>query len=102
MGTSFLYGGPALHVQEKELNKELEVIFHNFTEIKSKMRDRLELGTTAATSVPIMLTGKKPKRSDTVGRWSNIPTRSIKAIDLEQPVFENPDDNPAQPVTYKS
>ena len=83
--------------KEPELCTELEGIFAQITEIKHKMHDRVKLGTTVATSVPLMLTGKKPKRSDTVERGGEIPQRSIRSIDMSQPHFADILENPALP-----
>ena len=94
--TFFLEAQPQMH-KEPELCTELEGIFAQITEIKHKMHDRVKLGTTAATSVPLILTGKKPKRSDTVGRWGEIPQRSIRTIDIPQPHFADILENPALP-----
>ena len=47
---------------EPELVQSLDAIFVGVTEVQRQIRDRAKLGSTAATSVPISLTGKKPKR----------------------------------------
>ena len=49
---------------EPELVEALDAIFVGVTEVQRLVRDRAKLGSTAATSVPISLTGKKPKISD--------------------------------------
>ena len=58
---------------ETELNQASDAIFTGVTEVQHQIRDRAKLGSTVATSVPISLTGKKPKRSDILGRWSGLP-----------------------------
>ena len=45
---------------EPELVQALDTIFLGVTEVQRQIRDRAKLGSTAATSVPISLTGKKP------------------------------------------
>ena len=62
-----------------------------------QIRDRAKLGSTAATSVPISLTGKKPKRSDILGRWSGLPKRDARLIPLPKPIFDNPAEDPSLP-----
>ena len=47
---------------EPELVQALDAIFVEVTEVQRQIRDRAKLGSTAATSVPISLTGKKPKK----------------------------------------
>ena len=53
---------------EPEFVQALDAIFVGVTEVQRQVRDGAKLGSTAATSVPISLTGKKPKRSDILGR----------------------------------
>ena len=49
-------------------------------------------------SVPIVLTGKKPSRSDVIGRWAKFPEKDCRLTGLQpQPEFDNPEDNPALP-----
>ena len=74
--------------KEPKLCTELEGIFAQITEIKHKMHDRVKLGTTAATSVPLMLTGKKPKRSDTVGRWGKFPKEVLGQLTCLSPILQ--------------
>ena len=78
---------------EPELVQALDAIFVGATEVQRQVRDRAKLGSTAATSVPISLTGKKPKRSDILGRWSGLPKRDARLIPLPQPIFDNPASN---------
>ena len=47
---------------EPELVQALDAIFVGVTEVQRQVRDRAKLGSTAATSVPITLTGKKTKK----------------------------------------
>ena len=54
--------------REPLLATEMETLFVAGSEVYHKLRDRAKLGTTAASSVPIGLTGKKPTRSDVIGR----------------------------------
>ena len=54
--------------REPLLATEMETLFVASSEVYHKLRDRAKLGTTAASSVPIVLTGKKPMRSDVIGR----------------------------------
>ena len=54
--------------REPLLATEMETLFVAGSEVYHKLRDRAKLGTTAASSVPIVLTGKKPTRSDVIGR----------------------------------
>ena len=46
--------------REPLLATEMETLFVAGSEVYHKLRDRAKLGTTAASSVPIVLTGKKP------------------------------------------
>ena len=85
--TFFLEAQPNMH-KEPELCTELEGIFAQITEIKHKIHDRVKLGTTAATSVPLMLTGKKPKRSDTVGRWGKFPKEVLGQLTCLSPILQ--------------
>ena len=82
---------------EPELVQALHTIFVGVTEVQRQIRDRAKLGSTAATSVPISLTGKKPKRSDILGRWSGLPKRDARLIPLLQPIFDNPAEDPSLP-----
>ena len=82
---------------EPELVQALDAIFVGVTEVQRQVRDRAKLGSTAATSVPISLTGKKPKRSDILGRWSGLPKRDARLIPLPQPIFDNPAEDPSLP-----
>ena len=82
---------------EPELVQALDTIFVGVTEVQRQIRDRAKLGSTAATSVPITLTGKKPKRSDILGRWSGLPKRDARLIPLPQPIFDNPAEDPSLP-----
>ena len=82
---------------EPELVQALDAIFVGVTEVQRQVRDRAKLGSTAATSVPITLTGKKPKRSDILGRWSGLPKRDARLIPLPQPIFDNPAEDPSLP-----
>ena len=82
---------------EPELVQALDAIFVGVTEVQRQVRDRAKLGSTAATSVPITLTGKKPKRSDILGRWSDLPKRDARLIPLPQPIFDNPAEDPSLP-----
>ena len=82
---------------EPELVQPLDAIFVGVTEVQRQVRDRAKLGSTAATSVPITLTGKKPKRSDILGRWSGLPKRDARLIPLPQPIFDNPAEDPSLP-----
>ena len=82
---------------EPELVQALDAIFVGVTEVQRQVRDRAKLGSTAATSVPISLTGKKPKRSDILGRWSGLPKRDARLIPLPQPIFDNPSEDPSLP-----
>ena len=82
---------------EPELVEALDAIFVGVTEVQRLVRDRAKLGSTAATSVPISLTGKKPKRSDILGRWSGLPKRDARLIPLPQPIFDNPAEDPSLP-----
>ena len=82
---------------EPELVQALDAIFVGVTEVQRQVRDRAKLGSTAATSVPITLTGKKPKRSDILGRWSGLPKRDVRLIPLPQPIFDNPAEDPSLP-----
>ena len=47
---------------EPELVQALDAIFVWVTEVQRLGRERAKLGSTAATSVPISLTGKKTKK----------------------------------------
>ena len=82
---------------EPELVQALDAIFVGVTEVQRQVRDRAKLGSTAATSVPITLTGKKPKRSDILGRWSGLPKRDARLIPVPQPIFDNPAEDPSLP-----
>ena len=82
---------------EPELVQALDTIFVGVTEVQRQVRDRAKLGSTAATSVPISLTGKKPKRSDILGRWSGLSKRDARLIPLPQPIFDNPAEDPSLP-----
>ena len=82
---------------EPQLVQVLDAIFVGVTEVQRQVRDRAKLGSTAATSVPITLTGKKPKRSDILGRWSGLPKRDARLIPLPQPIFDNPAEDPSLP-----
>ena len=82
---------------EPELVQALDTIFVGVTEVQRQIRHRAKLGSTAATSVPISLTGKKPKRSDILGRWSGLPKRDARLIPLPQPIFDNPAEDPSLP-----
>ena len=82
---------------ERELVQALDAIFVGVTEVQRQVRDRAKLGSTAATSVPITLTGKKPKRSDILGRWSGLLKRDARLIPLPQPIFDNPAEDPSLP-----
>ena len=82
---------------EPELVQALDTIFVGVTEVQRQIRDRAKLGSTAATSVPISLTGKKPKRSDILGMWSGLPKRDARLIPLPQPIFDNPAEDPSLP-----
>ena len=93
----FLESQPKMY-KEPELNEKLTKLFSDYVDLKHMLKDRAKLGTTAATSTPMYLTGRKPKRSDTIGRWGDIPSKSQKLIDLDQPFFENELDNPALPL----
>ena len=80
---------------EPDLVQALDAIFVGVTEVQRQIRVRAKLGSTAATSVPISLTGKKPQRSDILGRWSDLPKRDARLIPLPQPIFDNPADDPS-------
>ena len=82
---------------EPERVQALDAIFVGVTEVQRQVRDRAKLGSTAATSVPITPTGKKPKRSDILGRWSGLPKRDARLIPLPQPIFDNPAEDPSLP-----
>ena len=82
---------------EPELVQALDAIFVGVTEVQRQVRDRAKLSSTAATSVPITLTGKKTKRSDILGRWSGLPKRDARLIPLPQPIFDNPAEDPSLP-----
>ena len=82
---------------EPELVQALDAIFVGVTEVQRQVRDIAKLGSTAATSVPITLTGKKPKRSDILGRWSGLSKRDARLIPLPQPIFDNPAEDPSLP-----
>ena len=82
---------------EPELVQTLDAIFVGVTEVQRQVRDRAKLSSKAATSVPISLTGKKPKRSDILGRWSGLPKRDARLIPLPQPIFDNPAEDPSLP-----
>ena len=92
----YLEAQPKMY-KEPELNDKLGQLFTFYVDFKHMLKGRAELGTTAATSTPMYLTGRKPKRSDTIGRWAEIPSKSQRFIDMEQPFFENELDNPALP-----
>ena len=82
---------------EPELVQALDAIFVGVTEVQRQVRDRAKLGSTAAASVPISLTRKKPKRPDILGRWSGLPKRDARLIPLLQPIFDNPAEDPSLP-----
>ena len=87
----FLERGPLLAT-------EMETLFVAGSEVYHKLRDRAKLGTTAASSVPIVLIGKKPTRSDVIGRWAKFPKKDCRLTGPQpQPEFDNPEDNPALP-----
>ena len=92
----YLEAQPKMY-KEPELNEKLGKLFTDYVDFKHMLRGRAELGTTAATSTPMFLTGRKPKRSDTIGRWGEIPSKSQRVINMQQPFFENELDNPALP-----
>ena len=92
----YLEAQPKMY-KEPELNEKLGKLFTDYVDFKHMLKGRAELGTTAATSTPIFLTGRKPKRSDTIGRWGEIPSKSQRLINMDQPFFENELDNPALP-----
>ena len=84
--------------REPLLATEMETLFVAGSEVYHKLRDRAKLGTTAASSVPIVLTGKKPTRSDVIGRWAKFPKKDCRLTGPQpQPEFDNPEDNPALP-----
>ena len=82
---------------EPDLVQAMNQIFVGVTEVQSLIKDRAKLGTTAATSVPISLTGKKPKRDDLMGRRKGLPAKDARLMPIAQPVFQNLADNPALP-----
>ena len=82
---------------EPTLVQAMDQIFVGVTEVQSLIKDRAKLGTTAATSVPISLTGKKPKRDDLMGRRKGLPSKDARLMPMAQPVFQNLADNPALP-----
>ena len=82
---------------EPDLVQAMDQIFVGVTEVQGLIKDRAKLGTTAATSVPISLTGKKPKRDDLFGRRKGLPTKDARLMPMAQPVFQNLADNPALP-----
>ena len=92
----YLEAQPKMY-KEPELNEKLGQLFTDYVDFKHMLKGRAELGTTAATSTPMYLTGRKPKRSDTIGRWGEIPSKSQKFIDCQQPFYEHELDNPALP-----
>ena len=79
---------------EPDLVQALDAILVGVTEVQRQIRDRAKLGSTAATSVPISLTGKKPKRSDILGRWSGLLKRDARLIPLP---LDNPAEDPPLP-----
>ena len=84
--------------REPLLTTEMETLFVAGSEVYHKLRDRAKLGTTAASSVPIVLTGKKPTRSDVIGRRAKFPKKDCRLTGPQpQPEFENPQENPALP-----
>ena len=84
--------------REPLLTTEMETLFVAGSEVYNKLRDRAKLGTTAASSVPIVLTGKKPTRSDVIGRWAKFPKNDCRLTGPQpQPEFDNLEDNPALP-----
>ena len=84
--------------REPLLATEMETLFVAGSEVYHKLRDRAKLGTTAASSVPIVLTGKKPTRSDIIGRWAKFPKNDCRLTGPQpQPEFDNPEENPALP-----
>ena len=82
---------------EPGLVQALDAIFVGVIEVQRQVRDRAKLGSIAATSVPISLTGKKPKRSDILGRWSGLPKRDARLIPLPQPIFDHTAEDPSLP-----
>ena len=82
---------------EPDLVQAMDQIFVGVTEVQGLIKDRAKLGTTAATSVPISLTGKKPKRDDLMGRRKPLPAKDARLMPMAQPVFQNLADNPALP-----
>ena len=84
--------------KEPMLATEMEALFVGASEVYHKLRDRAKLGTTAATTVPLTLTGKKPKRSDVIGRWAKFPEKDRRLLEImPQPHFEHQLENPALP-----
>ena len=84
--------------REPLLATEMETLFVAGSKVYHKLRDRAKLGTTAASSVPIVLTGKKPTRSDVIGRWAKFPKKDCRLTGPQpQPEFDNPEENPALP-----
>ena len=92
----YLEAQPKMY-KEPELNEKLGQLFTDYVDFKHMLKGRAELGTTAATNTPMYLTGRKPKRTDTIGKWGEIPSKSQKFIDMDQPFFEQELDNPALP-----
>ena len=84
--------------REPLLATEMETLFVAGSEVYHKLRDRAKLGTAAASSVSIVLTGKKPTRSDVIGRWAKFPKKDCRLTGPQpQPEFDNPEENPALP-----
>ena len=69
--------------REPLLATEMETLFVAGSEVYHKLRDRAKLGTTAASSVPIVLTGKKPTRSNVIGRWAKFPKNDCRLTGLQ-------------------
>ena len=89
---------PVFVEKEPILAIEMETLFIAASEVYHKLRDRAKLGTTAASSVPIVLTGKKPTRSDVIGRWAKFPKKDCRLTGPQpQPEFSSPEENPALP-----
>ena len=89
---------PVFLEREPILAIETESLFVATSEVYHKLFERAKLGTTAASSVPIVLTGKKPARSDVIGRWRKFPDKDCRLTRPQpQPVFDKEEDNPALP-----
>ena len=77
---------------------EMEALFVGASEVYHKLRGRAKLGTTAASTVPLTLTGKKPKRSDVLGRWAKFPEKDRRLLEImPQPEYQHQLENPALP-----